>query len=66
MQHNLYIARREAQLKQIDVARHLNISGATYSLKESGKSQFTIAEGLVLTKLFNCTLNDLFQKEETM
>lgn len=63
MHHKLYIARREARLSQIKVARMLNISNATYSLKENGKADFTLSEARKLAEIFGCTLNDLFQKE---
>lgn len=56
----LYIARRENKLKQSDVAKKIGIHRQTYYLKESGKSPFTIDEGLRLAKLFDCTLDDLF------
>lgn len=65
MHHKLYIARREAHLSQIKVARMLNISNATYSLKENGKADFTLSEARKLAEIFGCTLNDLFQKEES-
>lgn len=62
MNHKLYIARRESRLHQKDVAKMLKINPQTYHLKEAGKSEFTISEALQLSDLFNCTLNDLFQK----
>ncbi|WP_432352694.1 helix-turn-helix transcriptional regulator [Sporosarcina sp. A2] len=65
MHHKLYIARREARLSQIKVSKFLNISNATYSLKENGKADFTLSEARKLANYFGCTLNDLFQEEET-
>lgn len=47
-------------MKQVEVARMLNISNATYSLKENGKADFTLSEAIKLAKIFDCTLNDLF------
>ena len=58
---NLYIKRREKRLKQKDVAKKIGIHPQSYHLKETGKRQFTIQEGLMLAKVFDCTLNDLFQ-----
>lgn len=63
MHHKLFIARREARLSQIKVAKMLNISNATYSLKENGKSEFTLSEAKKLAEIFGCTLNDLFQDD---
>lgn len=50
-------------MKQREIAEILNINCATYSLKENGKADFSLSEALKLANLFNCTLNDLFQKE---
>jgi len=60
MTYGLYVKRRENKLKQEDVAKMIGIHKQSYHLKESGKRQFTIEEGLRLAKLFNCTLDDLF------
>lgn len=64
MHHKLFIARREARMKQTDLAKKLHISSATYSLKENGKADFTLSEAIKLAQIFNCTLNDLFQSAE--
>ena len=56
----LYVTRKENKLKQSEVARKIGIHPQSYHLKESGKRQFTIEEGIRLTKVFSCTLNDLF------
>ena len=64
MVHRLYVARREHRLKQKEIAKMIGIHPQSYHLKESGKRQFTIAEGLQLAKVFNCTLDDLFGKHE--
>lgn len=60
MIQQLYVIRRENRLKQKDVAKRIGIHPQSYHLKESGKRQFTIEEGLKLARLFNCTLDDLF------
>jgi putative transcriptional regulator len=60
--HKLYIMRREHDYYQKDIAKKLGIHPQTYYEKESGRKQFTIREGLMLAKIFGCTLNDLFQK----
>lgn len=65
MHYKLYVKRREACLSQVKVSKILNISNATYSLKENGKADFTLSEAIKLAELFSCTLNDLFQKEES-
>lgn len=62
MNHKLYVMRRENRLKQKDVAKRIGIHPQSYHLKESGKRQFTIEEGLKLARLFDCTLDELFGK----
>lgn len=61
MNTQVYVKRRENNLKQSDVARAINIHKQTYYLKECGKREFTISEAKRLAKLYGCTLNDLFQ-----
>lgn len=61
MSSQLYVTRREHQLKQKDVAKIIGIHHQSYHLKESGKREFTITEARRLAILFDCTLNDLFQ-----
>lgn len=63
MNIQLYVIRRENRLRQKDVARKVGMCEKSYQLKESGKRQFTIEEGLRLARVFNCTLDDLFGKE---
>ncbi|ARD47604.1 helix-turn-helix transcriptional regulator [Sporosarcina sp. P33] len=64
MHFKLYVKRRESRVKQKEIASVLNINHATYSLKENGKSDFTLKEAMKLAEYFSCTLNDLFQEEE--
>lgn len=66
MNSNLYIARREQNLKQKDVAKKLGIHPQTYHEKERGKKDFTLTEARMLAQMFNCTLNDLFQERGWM
>jgi len=63
MHYKLFIKRKEAKMKQTEVAKALNITNVTYSLKENGKYDFTLVEAIKLTKIFGCTLNDLFQTD---
>ncbi|WP_346207654.1 helix-turn-helix domain-containing protein [Caldifermentibacillus hisashii] len=60
MYPKLYVARRERNLYQKDVAKKLGIHLQTYHEKESGKRDFTLREARMLAKIFDCTLNDLF------
>lgn len=59
MQHQLYILRRENRLTQKDMAANLVVSKAAYQNKESGKSFFTVPEGIVLAKYFDVMLDEL-------
>ena len=58
----LYVKRRERNLKQSDVAKALNIHTQTYYLKENGKLVFNINEAIKLAEMFDCTLDELFRK----
>lgn len=60
--NGLFIKRREHFLKQKDVAKMIGIHPQSYHLKESGKRDFTVSEAIRLTKVFNCTLDDLFRE----
>ena len=60
MNHQLYIARREAKIKQSDLAKMLGIHQVTYSRKESGSRDFTITEARMLSQIFNKSLDELF------
>lgn len=60
MHHKLYVARRERNAYQKDIAKKLGIHPQTYHEKESGKSEFTLSEAKRLAEIFDCTLNDLF------
>lgn len=59
----LYVARRERDIYQKDVAKQLGMHPQTYYTKESGGKDFTLTEAIMLAKIFDCTLNDLFGEE---
>lgn len=63
MNAQLYVKRREYKLKQKEVAEMLGIHKQSYYLKENGKREFTISEAKKLAKIFDCTLDELFGKE---
>jgi len=60
MNVQLYVARREHDLKQKEVAEMLGIHPQTYHLKEIGKKEFLLNECKMLTKIFKKTLDELF------
>ena len=47
-------------LKQKDVANILGINTNSYNSKENGKRKFTVEEALKLSKLFKCSVEDIF------
>ena len=49
--------RAEKNLTQEDVAKALNISVLTDRAKEKGRREFTFGELIVMTKLFNCSID---------
>lgn len=60
MYGKLRTVREENNMPQWKVAKFIGINKQTYHLKETGQSDFTIPEAKRLTKVFGCTLNDLF------
>ncbi|WP_041865852.1 helix-turn-helix transcriptional regulator [Solibacillus silvestris] len=64
MHHNLYIARRENNLKQADLAKRLMIHSVTYSRKERGELDFTLKEAFALSKFFGIPVDELFRGGE--
>ena len=62
MHYKLYVARKENKLKQIDVARKLDIHSVTYSRKETGEKEFTLSEALKLAEIFETTVDELFKR----
>ena len=47
-------------LKQKDVADILGIQTTSYNNKENGKRKFTVDEAIKLSKLFKCSIEDIF------
>lgn len=58
---NFKYLREKAHLTQDKIAKVLNISHQSISKWENGKSLPTIEYCVPLTKILNCTLDDLFQ-----
>lgn len=63
MHYKLYVARKENRLKQVDIAKKLDIHSVTYSRKETGEKEFTLTEALKLAEIFETTVDDLFGSE---
>ena len=59
----LYVARKERDIYQKDIAKQLGMHPQTYYEKESARKDFTLKEAQMLAKIFDCTLNDLFGEE---
>jgi len=60
MNIGLYVARRESGMTQKEVAEMLGIHHQSYCNKEKGHTDFTIKQGLQLTRIFDKTLDELF------
>lgn len=60
MKNNIKIYRALHSLKQEDISKKLGITLGTYSLKESGKAQFTLGEAKIIADLFNKTIDEIF------
>lgn len=62
MHHRLYVSRRERGLFQKEVAKWPGVLPQTYHEMERGKVEFTHSEAKGLSKLFECTLDELFSE----
>ena len=62
MHYRLYVARKEKNLKQKDLARITKMHSVTYSRKEREELDFTLKEAFVLAELFETTVDELFSK----
>ncbi|NJP37157.1 helix-turn-helix transcriptional regulator [Alkalicoccus luteus] len=61
---DVYIHRRQNQMKQNEVAKVLGVTPLTYCRKENGHRDFTIREAKILAQLFKTDLNTLFPIED--
>lgn len=59
---NVKVNRIIKEMTQVEVADYLGITQTAYSLKESAKIKFTIEEAIKLSKLFDTTVEELFNK----
>lgn len=64
MYHNLYVARRENNMKQAEIAKKLTIHSVTYSRKERGELDFTLREALILAEIFETPVEELFYRRK--
>jgi len=60
MNAQVYVKRRENKLRQADVAKAISMHKQSYYLKETGQREFTVSEAKRLAKLYDCTLDELF------
>ena len=51
--------RTEKGFTQEDTAKALGITRQAYRMKESGRTEFTFAEVIVLAKMFDCSLDTI-------
>lgn len=64
MNIKLRAKRVEKQMTQTDLANKLNISLSSYSMKETGKIDFTLSEIQDLMYYLDCEFDDIFFKKE--
>lgn len=61
----IYGMRAALKLSQLDVAKELNTSRATYNKKESNVDDFTVREAKQLLKKYAKTFKELYGKDIT-
>ena len=64
MHYNLYIARKENRMKQVEVAKKIGMHSVTYSRKERGELDFTLSEAFALSEMFGVSIEKLFKRGE--
>ena len=64
MNIKLRAKRVEKGMNQTELANKLHISLSTYSMKETGKLDFTLSEIQDLMYYLDCEFNDIFFKKE--
>lgn len=60
IQEKLISARKLKKISQQEIADYIGISTKTYSLKENGKSQFTIDEMFKIANFFDKKIEEIF------
>lgn len=55
--------RRKNRITQAEIAKILGIDQSSYSRKEKGDAQFTIAEAKKLSEILKMSIEDLFFKD---
>lgn len=60
MQSKLLVLRKENGYTQEDIAKQLNITTKTYSLKERGKAAFDSDEMFLISNFFGKSISDIF------
>lgn len=60
MQGKLLVLRKEQNIPQSELAKLLNITVKTYSLKERGEFAFDLDEMFKLSSYFNKPMDDIF------
>lgn len=61
--NKLAIYRKIHDLTQKDVAKMLNMSDTSYSLKETGKQEFRLSEAKFLADYFGTSVDEIFFNE---
>jgi putative transcriptional regulator len=56
----LKVLRCIKELNQVDIAKALNITASSYNRKENGKQQFLLYEAMIISKIFNKSIEEIF------
>ncbi|WP_105128581.1 helix-turn-helix transcriptional regulator [Streptococcus suis] len=60
MQSKLYALRRERNITQEQMAKHLGISTSTYRNKEMDRQEFKSSEMFAISKIFEMEISKIF------
>ncbi|HEL9598079.1 TPA: helix-turn-helix transcriptional regulator [Streptococcus suis] len=64
MQSKLYALRRERNITQEQMAKHLGISTSTYRNKEMDRQEFKSSEMFAISKIFEMEISKIFLDKE--
>lgn len=64
MKNRIKVLRAELNISQDDLAKSVDVSRQTINAIENGKFNPSVKLAMRISKIFNCTVEDVFQLEE--
>ena len=64
MKNRIKVLRAELNISQDDLSKAVDVSRQTINAIENGKFNPSVKLGIKISKIFNCSVEDVFQLEE--